>query len=932
MSFFSISLLFIVNLFIFQAVLCRSGDVRRCEDLLLEAVSCSFSSSVWPTIALAHFYQYVRGDVRTSIRLLKRCLQNRKKLVLNIVNNVSEIIKNGFNISNQDSDDENLSGVEILNYSPMQIKNNDNSNHKNKINNTNNINNRNNNKFFEYERRIISEEASLLVSLSFCYLENNDLINAKINCNKAISLDSTMSSAYRCLAIITMSLYVQEENVRNLDIENIIQNNIVNVHENRNENVNGNFNGNLESSCTLGSRSASTLTIEAAKNEKAVLSVVRVFSLTLKYAYVSPYALRCCSLFSALRNRPTEALKLIEASVISGSTHALTFRALGIMTYLYTPNLTPTVRIDKSINYLRDCIKLTPLGSPCDLEAMLLLGQLLIEKKQYKQAKIVFKDALKIKPDSSILLANYAVVLSYINLNSNFKRNVQSDEMYVQDILSLTSLGEIIQFENPEILFFAAINPELLRTVKLRNVPKMRNIPEGNNDNDSGTVFEKNGLMQDTNNHTKSNENGNKNNHSNYHTNTGVGTFISDFNHSNSMNAHIYYLYGMYCVRDGTKTGLEKSKKLFTLAINISVNKNENKIVNEKENGSENGNGSPNKSKNLNGKVKENRNVSTPHSLAVYMLGWIAEIQNNLKLAEKFYNYSIESCPKNDPIKFLQLMGTVQENFQETRTCLELVLKSRVKNSENLNSSGKKKIMKKLKKIKSGEKNRHFISVFGAGDCDEIEGILRLKLRVLLHEKILRVVEIAEIRMKDICNDYTVINNIICIDDFWRERLFTAFNQCDDWSWLLRTSLNKDKKNEKPNKDNINISINHNNDIDNNNINKNAERDSSRSPIKTTINYINQNTNNNINEEIKDNNDIKKSFTDNYTKLKNSQDSIESNYYALESLKKTPIQGSLLKSNSTNILKNNKTPEPFSSQEKSKKIGRNVSASFFRKN
>ena len=96
------------------------------------------------------------------------------------------------------------------------------------------------NKLFEFERRIISEEASLLVSLSFCYLENNDLINAKINCNKAISLDSTMSSACRCLAIIMMRLYVQEENVRNLDIENIIENvneNIENFNENISKNV-----------------------------------------------------------------------------------------------------------------------------------------------------------------------------------------------------------------------------------------------------------------------------------------------------------------------------------------------------------------------------------------------------------------------------------------------------------------------------------------------------------------------------------------------------------------------------------------------------------------------------------------------------------------------------------------------------------------------
>ena len=55
-------------------------DHYRAEHLLREAVSLSFSQTVWPCIALAHFLHYTRGQHAKSSRLLKWVLRKRRKL------------------------------------------------------------------------------------------------------------------------------------------------------------------------------------------------------------------------------------------------------------------------------------------------------------------------------------------------------------------------------------------------------------------------------------------------------------------------------------------------------------------------------------------------------------------------------------------------------------------------------------------------------------------------------------------------------------------------------------------------------------------------------------------------------------------------------------------------------------------------------------
>lgn len=56
---------------------CVMRDTHRAEQYYAEASKISFSYSVWATLALAHFYQYTRGEAGAAGRLLLRVLRHR---------------------------------------------------------------------------------------------------------------------------------------------------------------------------------------------------------------------------------------------------------------------------------------------------------------------------------------------------------------------------------------------------------------------------------------------------------------------------------------------------------------------------------------------------------------------------------------------------------------------------------------------------------------------------------------------------------------------------------------------------------------------------------------------------------------------------------------------------------------------------------------
>ena len=753
-----------------QNVLCRTGDADRTLQILEEAVSLSFTLSVWPVIALAHFHQYVRGDVLTALRLLKRCYHQRRKSYFSpILSNHSispSSSSSSFSTSNLFSSSKCFkTNVHIIEKDEINLTNNrdmekDNESHDElKYFEKNIEKNDFSSKQIERNKNNKIEKISLLIALSFCYFENDDIIQSRIYCNKALTLQPYSTAANRCFGFINLKSNLKEENERTVEKEI-------------------SYPQHLESKGPSSSSfSSSSSLMSAAMNKKAIESSTKYFSLSFQYAHGNPYTLRCSSLSAAIRGRPVEALKLMEAAMINGSTHSLTIRSLGIMTYLYSSHLDDSTRLEKSINYIFQCIKLTPFGTPPDLEAFILLGQLLIEAKQYLQAKQILKQALKIFPINVLLLSSLGIVLSCLP----HLENVRTDEMYRQDILSLTTLEDLSELEDPGSLFFSAINPELLNIVKLKCMNEKNNID--NNDKNNNNVKDEKHFLIDK---------------SSILIEKNINEKIE--NNLYSSHADIYYWTGMFFLRKGSLEGILKAKKMFTLAVSSTmIEEKKEKNLEMKENQKKNNDNFDNTKEDIN-----DRKTTKHHPLSVYMLGWISEIEGDLISAEKLYTYVIQLNYKTESYKFLQLLAAIKQILNSTRKCLQIELKSKTK------KSGKKK----FKKIIDGEMTNsvmnNFVEIYGSGTGDESEKLLRFKLRIFLHEKMLELGEIQKMKMFDLCDSLCVPSNFVFIEENWKERLLVAFSQCDDWSWLLKSELNiiKNKKIFDENIDKVNVNNN----------------------------------------------------------------------------------------------------------------------------
>ena len=425
-----------------------------------------------------------------------------------------------------------------------------------------------------------------MIALSFCYLENNDIIQSKIFCRRALSLEPSSTAANRCFGLINLKLYVEKENEPTIKLET---SNLQYL-----QSYGPRSSSNLPSFSSFSSSSSLTLT---AMNKETVESSTKYFSLSFQYAYGNPYTLRCSSVSAAIRGRPVEAIKLMEAAMINGSTHSLTVRSLGIMTYLYSSHLDDNVRLQKSINYLFQCLKLTPFGSIPDLEAFLLLGQLLIEAKQFLKAKEILKQALKISPSNVLLLSSLGIALSYLP----YHENVRTDEMYRQEILSLTKLEDLSELEDPGSLFFSSINPELINILKLKNFIKNNDINENkNNDDVDNEKFQSNDEKSNftAKNAVKKNE---------------IFPFVF-----NPYLSDVYYSYGIFFLKKGSLEGIQNAKKMFTLAISstmIEENTKKSLAIDNKIN------------INCNNfhyfrEGKNDQKTTKHHPLSVYMLGW----------------------------------------------------------------------------------------------------------------------------------------------------------------------------------------------------------------------------------------------------------------------------------------------------------------------
>ncbi len=143
-------------------------DYYRAEQLLREAVSLSFSHTVWPCIALAHFLHYTRGQHAKSSRLLKWVLRKRRKLSKQEINELDQrllgVDEDGVGLG----EEEEMYEDEIVDINPT----------------------------FDYE------VAAVMVSLAYFYFDIDDYNTARTYATSAVKLDPTLTSAHRMLGLI----------------------------------------------------------------------------------------------------------------------------------------------------------------------------------------------------------------------------------------------------------------------------------------------------------------------------------------------------------------------------------------------------------------------------------------------------------------------------------------------------------------------------------------------------------------------------------------------------------------------------------------------------------------------------------------------------------------------------------------------------------
>ena len=274
-------------------------------------------------IALAHYYQYVRGDVLTALRLLKRFIHKRKMISPDFLSPTSPSSS-----SSSSSNNESAMNKDFTN----DIQNGTSSAYDRECSLSNK-----------------SEECSLLVALSFCYAETDSLILANINCKSALLLDPTSSAGHRCAALIAMRLFVQqyEQHVQSNQYLRRNDQNQQNGYEGNNCNAekknrkhsvffetyssdsfgtNRNIVDPSESSHPTSSSSASSSSfsvssslsslMHGASSRGALEGAMKHANMSLKYANGCPYALRCSSVRAPQHSHRTKRSALFLTALL----------------------------------------------------------------------------------------------------------------------------------------------------------------------------------------------------------------------------------------------------------------------------------------------------------------------------------------------------------------------------------------------------------------------------------------------------------------------------------------------------------------------------------------------------------------------------------------------------------------------------------------
>ncbi len=487
-------------------------DILSAESMLWTAANLSISRTIWPAIALGHYYQYTRNKYSTARRTLLWAKRMRFE--------------------------EN---------SPTKMQN-----------------------------QSVDDFVALQIALAHLYLEVDNLKDAEEELEAALDMDPNNSPALRCQSLVLWK-----------------------------------------------------------KNEK--IKAFKKIDAAMVEAKNNTFTLRTASIMHAMQGRYNDAFNNMQQAVaISGVASPLAWRALGVMTYLYSmPNSIET-RVDviaRAVVYLG---RANELVDAVDVESITLMSQMLMELGHFKEAEVHLRAALVISPANSVVLASLALCLVALGYRS--PQGVDRINYKLKQSIML-NFSEIISSDDPEELFEAAMNPSLADDVANRNFLDV----ERNTNNAAN-------LMGISENYTKGENSGMR--YVSMSEYSGVNPF-------KDVQPEVLYWYAMYHLQrytshNGGRRAKEAARALFERAARPSD--------------------------------------CLPFPLAVYMLGWIHELNDDVDAAERCYVYSVQQDPieagdllrLNNLVKETHEYVTVLAGVSESRHRRTTISKERAKKNKRL--------------------------------------------------------------------------------------------------------------------------------------------------------------------------------------------------------------------------------------------------------
>lgn len=344
-----------------ELLISQWNDFHLGEYYLQEASKLSFSSCIWPTIALGHFYQYGRDNPHHALGIFTLCHRERIDML------------DGESSSGKNRSSHNLISKALQDVSDDPIA-------KQK---------------HEESRSKRREDISLLLcAMGYCALDRGNELDALRFGQTALAIDPDLSVIYRLLALISWKSLIPDQQQKT-----------------------------------------------SSYFEKAIKLM----------KYENPYILRQYSTYQALQCNYQDALLYMERSLRARPHCSLSWRAFGVMTYLFRG------LPQDAILFLKKARELNPM----DIECFRLEGQMSCELGDHENGKKCFLEALRIFPKEPLLLANLAIAMSVQGYGI---KQMLSESGKLQDVISIykervqsKSIQDILLSEDPMEIFEAAL-------------------------------------------------------------------------------------------------------------------------------------------------------------------------------------------------------------------------------------------------------------------------------------------------------------------------------------------------------------------------------------------------------------------------------------------------------------------------------------------